>query len=144
MLIHFPSILFNLRRTHPIFSEPYFFGETEDEKKNGVHIQWYNFDGRIPEWSKLNRFLACKLLGSRLQKSDGSFDNDFYIAFNTNNHDLTLLLPPVAQKQSWVRVVDTSFESGNDDIEKEGVLSSQRNYVLPANSSVVLMCKTLI
>lgn len=144
MLIQFTSILLNLRRTHPIFSEPYFFGETEDEKKNGVHIQWYNFDGRIPEWSKLNRFLACKLLGSRLQKSDGSFDNDFYIAFNTNNHDLTLLLPPVAQNQSWVRVVDTSFESGNDDIEKEGVLSSQRNYVLPANSSVVLMCKTLI
>ena len=123
-----------LRKAHPTFTRKDFFGESEAEKKRGVDIVWYDFDGRMPDWSKLNRFLGGVIYGR-------DFDNDFYIAANTDTHDMNIILPTPEDGKVWARVVDTSFPAGEEVAESgaEEVLQVQNRYVIPSNSFVMLM-----
>ncbi|MBO4547180.1 MAG: glycogen debranching enzyme, partial [Treponema sp.] len=133
-LLNFTRAMIRLRKEHPTFSRKDFFGESEEEKRRGVDIVWYDFDGRMPDWSKLDRFLACVVYGRE-------FDKDFYIAANTDSHDMNLILPTPESGRLWARVVDTSFPAGEEVAEsgKEELLQIQNRYVIPANSFVVLM-----
>ncbi|MCR5612192.1 glycogen debranching protein GlgX [Treponema sp.] len=142
-LVRFTKGLIAFRKAHPIFNRFHFFGETEAEKKNGVDLVWYDFDGRVPDWSKLNRFLACEIFGSRYKKEDGTTDENLYVGINTDRHDLTVILPALENGKVWARVVDTSYPDGEDitDEGKEESLLSQRRYIIPANSIVVLTSK---
>lgn len=132
-LLDFTRAMIALRKAHPTFSRKDFFGESEAEKKRGVDVVWYDFDGRIPDWSKLNRFLACVVYGR-------DFDKDFYLAANTDTHDMNLILPTPEDGKLWARVVDTSFPAGEEVAQegKEEVLQVQNRYVIPANSFVLL------
>ena len=69
------------------------------------------------------------------------FDNDFYIAANTDTHDMNIILPTPEGGKVWARVVDTSFPAGEEVAEagQEEVLRVQNRYVIPANSFVMLM-----
>lgn len=140
-LVDFTSRLIEFRKAHPCLSRTEFFGESESEKRNGVEVIWYDYDGRMPDWSKLSRFLAYEIYGSRFQKSDGGFDSDLYFAINTDAHDMNLILPSLADGKVWARVLDTSFPEGEEILEagKEEILGSQNRYVIPAKSYVILM-----
>ncbi len=142
-LVKFTSALINFRKSHEVFNREYFFGESDEEKRNGVSLVWYDYDGRMPDWNHLNRFLACELYGSRCVLPDGTRDNDIFIAVNTDWHDVNVILPSLSSGKEWVRVMDTSFPAGEDFAEsgKEEVLDSQRRYILPANSFALLMAK---
>lgn len=142
-LVRFTKELIRFRKAHPIFSRFHFFGETESEKKNGVDLVWYDFDGRVPDWSKLNRFLACEILGSRYKKDDGTEGSNLYIGINTDRHDIAVILPALEKDKVWARVLDTSYPDETDIIEegKEETLPSQKRYIIPANSMVLLMSK---
>lgn len=145
MLVRFVSILIRLRKENAIFCAPHFFGETEEEKQSGVNISWHNIDATLPDWRNMNRFLACRLFGSRVKNKDGKMGSDFYIAINTDNHDVTIIIPSLPSDKAWFRVLDTSFEPGKDICSPgdEGILSSQKKYVLPADSFVVLQTKAV-
>ena len=142
-LVRFVSELIKLRKNHSVFGRKDFFGESEEEKKNGVDLVWFDFDGRVPDWSKLNRFLACELFGSRYKTKDGTQDVNFYIGMNTDLHDTAVILPTLENGKVWARVLDTSFPGVEDIVEegKEEVLDAQRRYIIPANSIVVLASK---
>ena len=142
-LVRFVSELIKLRKAHSIFGRKDFYGESEEEKKNGVDLVWFDFDGRVPDWSKLNRFLACELFGSRYTKKDGTKDVNFYIGMNTDLHDTAVILPALENGKVWTRVIDTSFPGIEDIVEegKEEELTAQRRYIIPANSIVVLASK---
>ena len=142
-LVRFVSELIKLRKAHSIFGRKDFYGESEEEKKNGVDLVWFDFDGRVPDWSKLNRFLACELFGSRYTKKDGTKDVNFYIGMNTDLHDTAVILPALENGKVWTRVIDTSFPGVEDIVEegKEEELTAQRRYIIPANSIVVLASK---
>ncbi len=144
-LVDFVSRLIAFRKNHPMFSRCHFFGETEEEKKCGVDINWFEDDGRTPDWNKLNRFLACELFGMRHKKEDGVSDCNLYFAMNTDRHDVNVILPSLEHGYEWVRVADTSFPSGEDFVEegKEEALASQKRYILPSNSAVVLISKKI-
>ncbi len=140
-LVDFTSRLIKFRKAHPCLSRTEFFGESESEKRNGVEVIWYDYDGRIPDWSKLSRFLAYEIYGSRFRKSDGGFDNDLYFAINTDTHDMNLILPSPAEGKVWARALDTSFPDGEEILEegKEEILGAQNRYVIPAKSYVILV-----
>lgn len=140
-VFEFVRTLIALRKNHRVFNRKSFFtGEKTDISPSD--ISWFNFDGLTPDWSKINRFLAFRLGGGagdeRLEE-----DNDFYIAFNTDNHDMTVTLPIPTIGKKWYRVIDTSIETeacaltpGNEE-----KLNSQDKYVLVSESVVVLMSK---
>ena len=144
-LVEFTKALIQFRKDHPTLSRPEFFGESEAEKKNGVDIVWYDFDGRMPDWSKLNRFLACEIMGSRYEKADKTFDTDIYIAANTDSHDINLILPALPSGKVWARAIDTSFPAGEEVCAggSEEALQSRNRYVLVSNSFVVLVSRSL-
>ena len=134
-LIRFTSNLINVRRSHNIFSRIKFFRDTY-ETSAIPEISWYDIDGKVPDWAKMNRFLAFKLDGLEV-------DNDFYIAVNLDQYDLTISLPALPGNKKWYRVADTAFESPDDITEKgkEELLTEQRRYVLISGASIILMSK---
>lgn len=142
-LVSFVSKLIEFRKKHPAFARENFFGESEEERRNGVALVWYNYDGKMPDWGAQNRFLACQIFGSRVKKEDGSFDNDIYIAMNNDRHDVNIILPALPNGQVWSRVVDTSFPSGEDAVVEGKENVTEKRYVLPANTFAVLMSKKL-
>jgi isoamylase len=129
VMFHFVRTLIRLRLNHPLFRRQAFFTSTE--------IAWYDRNGKVADWSTLDRFLAFRLFGNN--------DNDFYIAFNTDIYDNTLIIPSPPDNTQWCRVADTSLNSTDDILEKdkEELLTEQKRYVLIADSAVILMSKTL-
>lgn len=151
-MLDFVQKLIALRTRHPVFQRNRFFGGSATSKNgNPPDISWFNFDGTIPEWKKMNRFLALRLGG----KAEGikrdempCEDNDFYIAFNMDIHDLTVTIPKPSMKDAdtsrkWYRILDTSVENKNSALfdGQEEALNSQEHYVVLANSIVILMAK---
>ena len=74
---------------------------------------------------------------------DGKYDNDFYVAGNTDIYDVTITLPSPHKGKKWYLAADTSIECNDCIAEpgKEECLSEQKRYILPAGSFVVLMSK---
>lgn len=142
-LIDFVSRLINARKSHPFFKRNDFIGVTEEEKKFGCDLVWYDFDGRVPDWNKLNRFLAVEIYGNRIRNDRNNKDDIIYCGINTDNHDKTVILPTVPDGFVWTRLLDTSFPNGQDFCSGgDGeILTSQMRYVVPANSFVVLIGK---
>ena len=134
-LVRYTSKLIELRKNHNVFRRVKFFSENY-EKGMMPEISWYDIDAKVPEWSKVNRFLGFKMSGLDI-------DNDFYIATNMDIYDLTITLPSISGNKKWYRVADTSFESPDDILEngKEELLMEQRRYVLLSGASVILISK---
>ncbi|MCI1209726.1 MAG: glycogen debranching protein GlgX [Treponema sp.] len=144
-LLTFTTRLIQLRRKHPVFRRNSFFTAKSSANTADPGIMWYDYNGMVPDWQKLNRFLAFGLSGKGLLLADGSPENDFYVAVNTDVHDLTVILPALTAEKRWIRVIDTSVSGKDAALSEgsEGVLSSQTRYVLEANAAVVLMSKGL-
>lgn len=143
-LVRFVSELIKFRKRNEILHRDNFFGETDAEKMSGADLVWYDFDGRMPDWSKLNRFIACEMFGNRYTNKDGTKGEAIYVAINTDRHDLTVILPSLDDGKVWTRILDSSYPDGEDITEynKEEVLQSQRRYVVTSHSVVVLMSKS--
>ena len=142
-LLEFVKILINLRKNHRVLTRTKFFcGASSASDISPADISWFSFDGTVPDWTKLNRFLAFRL-GGGAGNDALEEDNDFYVAFNTDIHDKTVTLPPPTIGKKWFRVVDTSINDKDSALTpgNEEVLNSQEKYVIVANSAIVLMSK---
>ncbi len=140
---NFVKTLIELRRSHRIFKRKTFFeGQKSATDISPADISWFNIEGLAPDWSKLNRFLAFRL-GGGAGNSSVEEDNDFYIAYNTDIHDVTVTIPPATLGKKWYRVADTSIETKDCILPcgKEELLKNQEKYVILAGSSVIFMSK---
>ncbi|WP_147613551.1 glycogen debranching protein GlgX [Treponema pectinovorum] len=142
-LFSFVKALISLRMRHRVFTRTDFFeGQKSASDISPADITWFNYDGLTPDWSKMNKFLAFRLGGGA---GNGKLeeDCDFYVAFNTNIHDITVRLPLATVGKKWFRVLDTSIEgkgcivgAGNEE-----EILNQEKYVILSNSVVVLVSK---
>ena len=136
-VFYFTKEMIRLRKNHPVFRRKNFFSIQKPE------IEWFDADCKSPDWGKMKHFLGFKISGAGSRHEDGTSDNDFYIAANTDIYDITLSLPLPPRGKKWYRVVDTSIE-GKDCIateENEELLNEQMRYVLPASGFLILMSK---
>lgn len=136
-VLTFTKRLIALRKAHPVFMRSRFFSEHNPE------IEWFDAEGKVPDWANSGRFLAFRLRGAGIKNDSGIDDNDLYIAGNTDIYDVTITVPSPAKDKKWYRVADTSV-AGPDSIAeagKEEPLIEQKRYVLPANGFVILMEK---
>ena len=152
-MLDFVKKLISMRTRHPVFRRNRFFGGASSSKfNNPPDISWFNFDGTVPDWKKMGRFLALRLGGRAVGIGDanelGTEDDDFYIAFNMDIHDITVTIPQPSCRddgtpRTWFRMVDTSMENLNSALfdGQEEPLNSQEKYVVLANSIVVLVAK---
>lgn len=136
-LFNFTRKAIQLRKSHPVFRRKKFFSGSKAE------IEWYDVDGKNPDWSNMKRFLGFKLVGSSVSDENGKPDNDFYIAGNTDIYDVTMTLPTLPKGKRWFYVADTSVsgEEGFAEPDSETLLQEQQRYVLPAASFVILIAK---
>ena len=87
--------------------------------------------------------LGGKARGIGDATASGTEDNDFYIAFNMDIHDVTVSIPQPSAGRKWFRMVDTSIENRTSALldGQEELLATQERYVVLANSIVVLIAK---
>ena len=140
-LVTFTKRAIELRKKHAVFRRTDFFKGAADSGKSD--IQWYNKNGSNPDWSKISRFLAFSLNGSSVKNDDGTFDDTFYIAANTDRIDVMLRLPTLSDGKRWYRIADTSIDSEDAILSKENAenLRAQERYVLPSSSMIILIAK---
>lgn len=136
-LFNFTRKAIQLRKLHPVFRRKKFFSGSKAE------IEWYDVDGKNPDWSNMKRFLGFKLVGSSVFDKNGKPDNDFYVAGNTDIYDVTITLPTLPKGKRWYYVADTSVlgEDGFVEPGMETLLQKQQRYVLPTASFVILIAK---
>lgn len=136
-LFNFTRKAIQLRKLHPVFRRKKFFSGSKAE------IEWYDVDGKNPDWSNMKRFLGFKLVGSSVFDKNGKPDNDFYVAGNTDIYDVTITLPTLPKGKRWYYVADTSVlgEEGFVEPGTETLLQEQQRYVLPTASFVILIAK---
>lgn len=135
--IDFTRKVINLRKAHPVFHRNRFFSDSKPE------IEWFDIEGKNPDWSEMKRFLAFRVIGSAAPDASGNPDKDFYVAGNTDIYDVTVTLPSPGKGKRWFYVADTSVqgEMGFVEPEKEVILPEQQRYVLPSGTFVILMAK---
>lgn len=140
-LVSFTRKAIRLRKDHPVFRRTEFFKGSMAGKK--PDIQWYAADGSNPDWSKISRFLAFRLLGTFDSGAKKISDNDFFIAANTDRQDIMLRIPAITDSRKWYRIADTSIEDETSllSVENAETLISQDRYVLPASSMLILVAK---
>ena len=131
------------RKRHPAFRRTEFFAGTDHSFNDVPDISWFDQTGRMPDWSKLNHFLAFRLDGSHTEIMSDMDDDDFFVMMNTSDKDTTVKLPPPRGGARWYRCIDTSIACPGDilDAGNEEALSAQQAYVLPAKTMAVLMGK---
>ena len=136
-LFNFTRKAIQLRKLHPVFRRKKFFSGSKAE------IEWYDVDGKNPDWSNMKRFLGFKLVGSSVFDENGKPDNDFYVAGNTDIYDVTITLPTLSKGKRWYYVADTSVDGEEGFVEPgtETLLQEQQRYVLPTASFVILIAK---
>ena len=141
-MLDFVQNLIALRNQHPVFHRRYFFGGAATCIFNEPpDISWFNYDGTVPDWKKMNRYLAFRLGG---KVSDlPSDDNDFFVAMNMDIHDVTITIPKPSGGRRWFRTIDTSINNRTSILlgGQEENLNSQEHYVVMANSILVLISK---
>lgn len=140
-LVSFTRKAIELRKNHPVFRRTEFFKGSMAGKQ--PDIQWYAADGSNPDWSKISRFLAFRLLGTFDSRAKKISDNDFFIAANTDRQDIMLRIPAITDSRKWYRIADTSIEDETSllSVENAETLISQDRYVLPASSMLILVAK---
>lgn len=141
-LLEFVQKLIALRNQHVVFQRRTFFGgNSTSQFNNPPDISWFNFDGTVPDWEKMNRYLGFRLGG----KAAGLVkeDNDFFVAMNMDIHDVTITIPLPSAGRKWYRVIDTSIENRTCILlgGQEENLLSQEHYVVLSNSILVLIAK---
>lgn len=122
--------LIKMRKSSALFQRKEFF-KGEKDGEGFLDISWFDYEGKNPDWSKSNRFLAFRLGG------------EFYVAMNMDIHDVTVTIPRCAQGKKWYRLADSSIEDKSSalDFGNEEELYSQDRCVLLSNSVIILRCK---
>ncbi len=131
------------RQHHPAFCRPEFFVGQDKSYNSLLDIAWFDEEGKIPDWSKENRIIACRMDGSKAEIFSDRDDNDFYLILNPCAEKISVVVPPPSIGTKWYRVVDTSLQAPKDFLPsgEEEILWPEEKYILSAHSMVVLMSK---
>ncbi|MFO7869317.1 MAG: glycogen debranching protein GlgX [Bacteroidales bacterium] len=142
-LLEFTQKLIHFRRKHPIFCRrKWFKGEVlaEGEVKD---IAWFLPDGNEMEdehWEhdfaqSLAVFLNGHGIRSKNEKGEKIHDDSFYIMFNASQVPIDFTLPPEKYGTNWKRVLDTSKNLINEDLDNSEV----KNTITVEGRSVVVL-----
>lgn len=92
-------------------------------------ISWHGTEIDTPDWSATSRSVAFTV------ETEMKW---YFLIFNAYWEDLTFKIPELPENSwHWKRIIDTSLDSPND-IDLQGVATSQSEYRVAARSSVLL------
>ena len=86
--------------------------------------------------------IACTINGMSSTIDRVAADNDFFMAFNASMYNHLFTVPAAPSGGTWVRIIDTSFNSPNDILEIEnGIRLDADRYYVHRQSLVVFISK---
>lgn len=130
--------MIHLRKRHAALRRRTFFRGRDLTLGMHADVTWHGVLPGRPDFSSVSRTLAMMLDGEQTGREP---DEDFYVAFNAWERQLTFWVPPSPSGKPWRRVVDTSLQSPNDIVE-EGtgpVIGPLTGYKVGPFSLVVLI-----
>jgi len=143
-LFRFVKMMIAFRLKHPGFMRPEFYTGRGGSYNAIPDINWYNEKGVSPDWEKIGYSFALQINGRRADVTRDKDDSDFYIMFNAGLDQVIFSIPPVVDRKSWFRVVDTSIRSPNDILPAgdEKKLAPPSKYKVNARSMAILISKS--
>ncbi len=124
-LIDFVRELIELRKTHPVFRRPHYFGGSSKSGPSGLKdITWLDPSGREMsehEWHDAGRRVLGALIGGDTGdhfiglRGYPEFDETFMLLMNAHDHDIDFTLPVVPAFAGWKLLVDTADRSANPE-----------------------------
>lgn len=138
--MRFVRLAIALRRRHPILRRGRFHRGEDTDGDQIPDIAWFSATLDEAPWGDPNAKTLCYQLEGR----EGGPDAPpclIYVVLNADDEVVHVRLPPLAEGETWRRVVDTSLESPLDFVEEgaEVVLDPQDHYLVNPFSTVVLM-----
>ncbi len=135
------AIAFRLH--HPAFCRPEFFVGQDLSYNSLLDIAWFDENGQIPDWTKENVILACRMDGSKAEIFSDRDDNDFYLMLNPTAIDCTVKISQPSSGTLWYRAIDTSLPTPKDFVSpgEESSINPDSTYMVKGHSMVVLLSK---
>jgi glycogen operon protein len=142
-VFRFVRLAIRFRLSHRALLRPEFLTGQTLSSHLPPDVAWFGEDGKPADWSKLDQFVAYRLVGSHASVITDCDPCDFYIIFNSSIRDITVTVAPPPSGKKWFRAVDTSYDTPFDIMEpgSEEILLNQEKYVVLSRSSVVLVSK---
>lgn len=120
----FYRLLIYFRKQHPILKRLSFLSPQD--------VDWHGIEAFKPDWNNDVRFVAFTL-------KDRHYGRDLFIAFNAQDHNQLIELPPPPYAMQWRWVVNTANASPFDFFENdEGPIQTEHSFRLAAYSAIVL------
>lgn len=120
----FYRALIRFRKHHSIFERTDFL-TTED-------VDWHGTESFKPDWNSNNQFVAFTL-------KDRKRSQEFYIAFNAEDHVQTIQIPEPPYRKDWRWIVNTANPSPEDFYENDtGPLLQGNSLKMASYSAIVL------
>ncbi len=104
----FFRLMIQFRKNHPILMRTEYLTDKD--------VQWHGKEPLKANWGAENRVIAYTLI-------DHSRNEHLYIAFNATFEKVHFILPPPPSGKKWYRVIDTSYPSPDDFVEKPQLLA---------------------
>lgn len=115
--------LIHFRKRHSVFSF---------DKFNEEYMEWHGTSPLNPDWDGETQFIAFTL-----KAPEGAYQ--LYAAFNMNQGEIKLTLPPVPEGASWKKIVDTSAPSPEDFFDEGSApIIESEELTLAAHTAILL------
>jgi isoamylase len=133
-LFRFFKMLIKLRRLHKIFWGINFLGLKD--------IKWFGLNLDRHNWESTAKCLSIFMDGTAAVTGRKKDDN-FFIMLNSDSSPQRFSIPHPPSDKKWLRIIDTSFPSGNDIVSEDEAdkVSSRHKYKVNSRTIVVLISK---
>ncbi len=142
-LYRFSKEMIAFRLRHQAFMRPEFYTGLDGSYNAIPDISWFDDEGNLPNWDKINLLLSLRLDGSKADILADRDDNDFFIMFNASTKMVPFKVYPSIDEKKWYSAIDTGLDSPNDIMPNghEILLDPQDSYLVKAQSITVLLSR---
>jgi isoamylase/glycogen operon protein len=121
----FNKLLIDFRKRHKILRRSTFLTNKD--------VDWHGAEAFQPEWNSDSHIVAFTL-------KDHDHNKDIYVAFNAQDHAITLHIPPPPHMKNWRWVINTALPSPDDIYENDrGPIFKDPTYKIAPYSAIVLI-----
>ncbi len=138
-IFEFSKKVIALRKRYTVLQMCKFLSGKDRDKDKVPDIEWFGDNQNKPSWDNPeSRVLCYQLDGSEKPSELGNYHLFFILNADDNGREIKL---PQYETMKWHRVVDTTFQSGDDFLPagKEVMLDPQDHYQVNPRSVVVLV-----
>lgn len=142
-LLEFVKKIIRFRKAHPMFHLPQEPRIMDYLSYGQPDVSYHGIKAWCPEFENFRRQLGVLYCGRYAKRTDGSWDDHFYVAYNMHwePHEFSLPNPPKGQR--WHIAIDTGADAvgGIYPQGEEVLLERQKHHMVGARTIIVFVGK---